>query len=555
MLKVINPLQLENTKNEQLLHELLTKFKNCQAWKKGEIYWVFHQNITLTHSIFLKKSTNTNRHYHIIANTMIEEGGYSEVYDIENSFSFTLDIKINYLPTKPLVVKIQNKRFDLRESSTNFKIRIDKEYRSSQTTKHLHIEPPVFFEDSSYLVMHKMPGIDLDRFFEMICKHTLPVKFLLELTIAILNAFKEQVVDLEISHRDIKPDNMILNTGEHASVYTKQDWQRFSPKQIEVNIVDYAFSLKFKEKSSKLSGTVGYFSPELMFHKQFNDEKPDLYAIGIIIQRLWGFYPYFVKNIKDGDGNKYINKITIEEIYNNLFVAQKENFPIDTLIKICIITAHMVKASPKERWSLQQSISAFELLLKQLMMQINSKLINANIKVQRPPVIRSVQYGLKNPSGALSLLNKYESRANTIPFYSKNPSDIKLALYPLWILAQSIWNIPTRFIHLISAFYSMIEGFTNYTIKMIVNHRNPSPPKIKSPPIIYKHFSKTLVSFSEFDKTFKSQISGEIEEMKRAMFAAKPTSGLKNRAGNIVFWSGSNKCNTNHLSVNQMRYK
>lgn len=96
------------------------------------------------------------------------------------------------------------------------------------------------------------------------------------LTVALLQAYIEQVEDRGLTHRDIKPGNI--------HVYIPED----KNQNIEVKIYDAGLSTQTISNVHTFAGTPGYVAPEIYQGEQSSSNKLDVYSLGVVIRRLWG---------------------------------------------------------------------------------------------------------------------------------------------------------------------------------------------------------------------------------------------------------------------------
>ena len=358
MIIQINPLHISNITHGLLLQELFNSNKLCLVWKKEQTYHLSQQQVELTHTIILKQSTDGTIDYHVISDKMLGRGAFGTVYEIACTFSFpdkmTTERRLN--TTYPCVVKIlsiQNNRPAKKdESQEQFESRVNKEYHASCVATHLMMELPIFDSDRAFLVMKKLPGIELFEFVKkMLVDGKMTWQFLFQLTLALLNAFEDQVVKYQISHRDLKLENILVDIGTDSMI--PNDLKGCAIEYIDVNILDYCFSLPYGAVVSVPQGTQLYMAPEMRKGYVFSDKKTDLFAIGIILKIVWGF--------SYGDDIRSLNLCSIQrgaEVYN-LIKSSSSDFSFSIYMQICQVIMAMCHYNPDERYSLQRSINAF----------------------------------------------------------------------------------------------------------------------------------------------------------------------------------------------------
>ena len=72
-----------------------------------------------------------------------------------------------------------------------------------------------------------------------------------------------------ISHRDMKPENIIYNPHNGA-----------------IKIIDFGFAVIAKEKLRVFCGTPSYMCPEIVSKKEYSGPAADIWACGVILYAL-----------------------------------------------------------------------------------------------------------------------------------------------------------------------------------------------------------------------------------------------------------------------------
>ena len=153
--------------------------------------------------------------------------------------------------------------------------------------------------------------------------------------IQILNSIK-YLHSLNIPHRDIKPDNIIITKDNKK---TKLIDFGSSCELKELNYEKEYEEIKKKEKNAKKTfkyfiGTPGFIAPECI-HNKFSDKRSDYYSLGCLLYNLLiGFTPFLGENTFDilekGSEGKFI--------YPNNFLS---NDAIDLINKLIVVDADL----------------------------------------------------------------------------------------------------------------------------------------------------------------------------------------------------------------------
>lgn len=179
-------------------------------------------------------------------------------------------------------------------SSNIFKIKLDNTYVSCKVIKDDWLE----HAENEIYILKNITTINTKYFAEFICSFKLNLKpvicyeyiegndlfthiskentFLenenkiLELIRNILFGL-EQLIEFNLLHLDVKPENIII--------------QHIDP--LKIKIIDLAFCSNYKKKMiDNILGTIGYMSPEVVFHKKIY-HNTDIWSIGIMVYLLY----------------------------------------------------------------------------------------------------------------------------------------------------------------------------------------------------------------------------------------------------------------------------
>lgn len=137
----------------------------------------------------------------------------------------------------------------------------------------------------SYLAMELIEGGDLQDLLYQ--QDQLPLERVLDISLKITNALSYGQKQMQLTHGDIKPGNIMLDfEGE--------------PRLADFGLAETIFHCA-KRKTSKVYGTPLYVSPETISGKRMPcDYKSDIYSFGCMIYHLIaGEPPYQAKKLKD----------------------------------------------------------------------------------------------------------------------------------------------------------------------------------------------------------------------------------------------------------------
>lgn len=83
---------------------------------------------------------------------------------------------------------------------------------------------------------------------------------------------------LNIAHRDLKPDNILVNMDSNA---------------YQTKIIDFGFAARSKEKLQVFCGTPAFMAPEICNKMHYDGQATDVWASGIILfTMLFGHQPF-----------------------------------------------------------------------------------------------------------------------------------------------------------------------------------------------------------------------------------------------------------------------
>lgn len=293
------------------------------------------------------------------------EGNFGTVYDIDKSVIIS---PIEFIPSgyiQSQVVKMQHhcecRDWESCINHNSLKM-LKQEHDATAKAQHLGIHPPVFSQDklSSYIIMNKLPGVDLFDILEndVQRKPGLTLEQRIELSLALLKAVKEQITALNLIHFDIKPGNIKVDL-------------RTSP--MTVKIFDYASAQEIAPGDKGLVtnsqfGTMAYISPEVVWASSdpyFATPAIDLFSLMRILMLIWGG-----RDNSFGDISMYEREIyltspqNLDQLFRELPEYQTvmlRKLGLDGLISACL--ARGLNRFPERRGTIDEAIMSYQQIL------------------------------------------------------------------------------------------------------------------------------------------------------------------------------------------------
>ena len=135
------------------------------------------------------------------------------------------------------------------------------------------------------------------------------IKFYLGEILNVLSYFEEK----NIAHRDIKPDNILLDDNDHLKFI---DFATATKINSIYDMKKRIFKPRENEKC-ELLGTLEYCSPEMLKGKIKNDKSCDIWSFGIILYQFYhGYTPFKGKNDIETKNNILYNDIKFKDNLN-----------------------------------------------------------------------------------------------------------------------------------------------------------------------------------------------------------------------------------------------
>ncbi len=260
----------------------LYKFFESQArmsinlWKKETIYYFDNGQAFLFKNDVFRRASHSRPgqfRYEVISNKVVfGRGAYGIVKLIKRTVAFGegLDGQ-GSIRFKKAGKEGKRRAVKIAHSSDGID---DLQYEYASGAPHCAFKSPVEIgvgssTQRSYLAMRRHPGQSLCKI--MAYRQALTTAQRLALSIGLLQALKRQVTDLGIIHRDIKPQNIMVEMGPPMSI----------------NIIDYGFSRK-RGTFARASGSLPYLAPEHIYRGigPIGDNS-DIYSMARVIALVW----------------------------------------------------------------------------------------------------------------------------------------------------------------------------------------------------------------------------------------------------------------------------
>ena len=143
-----------------------------------------------------------------------------------------------------------------------------------------------------YFVLEYIQNKDLSHLIKKF--HIIPNNISKQIIAELVNVIEYLHIKMNISHNDLKPDNILLDKDYHIKLID------FSTAKIHGKIYDKSTGKFIKSEnyiSKEIIGTVEYLSPEMINHTIKDYRTNDIWALGIIIYTIYnGESPFKGKN-------------------------------------------------------------------------------------------------------------------------------------------------------------------------------------------------------------------------------------------------------------------
>lgn len=143
------------------------------------------------------------------------------------------------------------------------------EYECARRTPQLHVKEPIKISAKEYrIVMRIQPGDNLTKIIKDLRAGIIKLSLsqYLNLIIALLRTVQSQVFDCNLVHRDIKPDNFMVDLSNLDAPI--------------VNVIDYGFAKDRDLEDRRRCGSLSFMAPELKDDNS-STQQSDIFSLGI----------------------------------------------------------------------------------------------------------------------------------------------------------------------------------------------------------------------------------------------------------------------------------
>lgn len=205
-------------------------------------------------------------------------------------------------------------------------------------------KPPVFHAvaNLSFIVMRQAPGRNLFDTLLDVYEQRLSISNArrLELSIAILEAMETHLAKPHILHRDLSPDNLMVDLS--------------TPKPT-VTIIDFGLSTTEVTTTTRVCGKLAFCAPEMMTEGALQTLKADIYTVARGLAMVWGIsLESYDHTLRFSEYKKNAENPMLDSLFTNCD-------PLLADAKTAIKNALMGMLNPdwEKRFDITQSLSAF----------------------------------------------------------------------------------------------------------------------------------------------------------------------------------------------------
>ena len=352
MVHQINLLELDKQSN-QLLAKLFATYPDKVDWTAGT-YLIDAQEISISHRIIKHfNSQGINHVYEVLDDNPIDHGCFGSLY--LSKLTLVPDQQYEELMVKTKseiqkrLIKIQNLKYFSKE-------RAEREVDNLRKIGFFHCKPLSYSSTESFITMRQLPGQPLQKIIEA---NQLTLLERYDLTKALVLALKEQVHDADFIHRDIKPQNILVD-GHNI-----------------IHFVDYALAITkhYDDRYDTLRGSIPYAAPEGFSPYDCTTIKSDVYALGRVFMMLWGDDYRNNPDFNPVDCVYSARNVSFSRLFNRMATLPECHVELRSLI------CSMLHEEPCYRPSLENVIDVLNTLSDRMQPIPNPKWNNSSTKL------------------------------------------------------------------------------------------------------------------------------------------------------------------------------
>jgi tetratricopeptide (TPR) repeat protein len=189
---------------------------------------------------------------------------------------------------RPVALKIVHPHMAVLDSTSADGSRFQREIRIAARLTHPHILPLHDSGAAAGLLFYTMPFVDGESLRDRIARESLPtpdtLRVLRDVARALAHAHRHGIV-----HRDVKPENILLNRDGDALVADFGVARALEAAAGETDESD----VKLLGPASLLFGTPTYMAPEQADRASVTDHRADLYSLGVVAYEMLSGAPPF----------------------------------------------------------------------------------------------------------------------------------------------------------------------------------------------------------------------------------------------------------------------
>ncbi len=240
-------------------------------WLHNKVYLVNYENqsfsVVLNYPILKRPNKkNTGYYFEVLETKPFDYGGQGILSRIVATFQ-EHDNRLEHASNKQIIPRLAKKYYPGKNEEDNSAILREVEYEQSLTPKYLKTKTPIKTATNVFLVMRFLEGIALDKLYHQITFWS-PLA-LIQFFINLTNHYIEDLFKVEVIHRDLKMENILVNG--------------LQPQIVDFGLSKKAGTAPFKENV----GTYGFTAPEVLFGA-IGTVKCDIFSLACIFAALLG---------------------------------------------------------------------------------------------------------------------------------------------------------------------------------------------------------------------------------------------------------------------------